>query len=92
MARYWFAYRPDLNKAIDDPAGYRQVNRAIAGYPPCFIGANICVIYTLGTTGQPNSLPGEVAFSANLQTYINNSVSTNMPLPVTGKYFLYKIN
>lgn len=89
MAKYWFLYRPDTGLQIDDPQAYRQISRSVVGVPPCLTGPDICAVYALGTTGTVGSLPA--AFFFNLQTYITDSVSTNIPLPAGGpKYFVYK--
>lgn len=83
MARAWYTFKgapfdPEL------PSSYRRTRRS-PGTSNCLTGNTICSIYVPSGDITPFA-----PFSANILEYINDSFSSSVPLPDTGKYYLYK--
>jgi len=83
MARFWYCYLG--SGSTTDPANYMLHE----GTPECLAGNTICAV--LAPAG---ALFPQAPFSTNIQVYIINASSTNVPQPNLpgAKYYLYKKN
>jgi len=79
MARTWYSYVS--GNPLEISSYFRSTTK-----PTCLVGPQVCAVYAYNGDLNPS------AFSSNLQDYIQNGLSTQVPQPSVGpgtKKYLY---